>query len=70
MGLITIKSSPHETELLILKSKLESEGIRCFLRNEFTTQILTHMSSFMVELQVSESDIDRVKAILNEMETS
>lgn len=68
MSLVTIRKSPHESELLVLKSKLESEGILCFLRNEFTTQILTHMSSFEVELQVSDKDMARVIEIMDAMQ--
>ena len=70
MGLVTIKSSHYESDLLILKSRLESEGITCFMRNEFTTQIMNHMATFEVELQVSESDIERVKEILADIEKS
>lgn len=50
-----------ESELLILRSKLESEGIKCYMRNEFTTQIISHLPSFEVELQVSGLDLERVK---------
>ena len=68
MSLNTIKKSHFESELLVLKSKLESEGIRCYMRNEFTTQIMNYMPSFEVELQVSDSDLERVKEILREIE--
>ena len=57
-----------ESELLILRSKLESEGIKCYMRNEFTTQIISHLPSFEVELQVSDLDLERVKEILIEIE--
>jgi len=57
-----------ESELLILRSKLEYEGIKCYMRNEFTTQIMTHLPSFEVELQVSDLDLERVKEILREFE--
>jgi len=70
MSLITIKKARHETELLVLKSKLESEGIPCFLRNEYNTQILSHMVNFMVELQVSDKDMERVIEIMDAMEQS
>lgn len=70
MGLVTVKSSHYESDLLILKSRLESEGIKCFMRNEFTTQIMNHMATFEVELQVSELDIERVKEILEDIEKS
>ena len=68
MSLITVKRSHIETDLLILKSRLESEGIKCYLRNEFTTQIMNHMATFDVELQVSDLDLERVKEILSEIE--
>jgi len=68
MSLITIKKSHIELELLVLKSKLESEGIKCYLKNEFTTQIMNYLPSFEVELQVSDLDLERVKEIMCEME--
>ena len=68
MSLITIKTSHIESDLLVLKSKLESEGIKCYLRNEFTTQIMNYLPSFEVELQVSDLDLERVKEILSEIE--
>lgn len=64
MSLITIKRAHLESELLVVKSKLESEGITCYLRNEFTTQIINYMPSFEVELQVSENDLERAIEIL------
>ena len=68
MSLITIKKSHIESELLVLMSKLESEGIKCYLKNEFTTQIMNYLPSFEVELQVSDLDLERVKEIICEME--
>ena len=68
MSLITIKKSHIESDLLVLKSKLESEGLNCYLKNEFTTQIMNYLPSFEVELQISDSDLERVKEILSEME--
>ena len=70
MSLITVKRSHIETDLLILKSRLESEGIKCYLRNEFTTQIMNHMATFDVELQVSDLDLERVKEIMTEIENN
>ena len=67
MSLITIKKSHIELELAVLKSKLESEGIKCYLKNEFTTQIMNYLPSFEVELQVSDFDLERVKEIMSEM---
>ena len=66
MKFITIKESHYLSELAILKSKLESEGIVCRLKNELTTQIMNYIPSFVVELQVAEYDLERVKEILSE----
>lgn len=68
MSLVTIKRSHYETDLLVLKSKLESEGIRCFMRNEYTTQIMNHMATFDVELQVSEHDLKKAQSIMSQIE--
>jgi hypothetical protein len=68
MDLITIKSSHIESYLLILKSRLESEGIQCFLKNEFTTQVMNYMPTFEVELQVSSLDLEKAKEIMDELE--
>ena len=67
MSLITIKESHIASDLTVLKTKLEAEGINCFLKNEFTTQIMNYMPTFLVELQVSNSDLVRVKEIMHEM---
>lgn len=69
MRFITIKKSHNEIDLIVIKSRLESEGIKCFLRNELTNQIMSHMATFEVELQVLESDIERVKEILTDLES-
>ena len=64
MGLVTIKKSHIGAELYVLKSRLESEGIKCYLRNEFTTQIMNYLPSFEVELQVSDADLERARELL------
>lgn len=68
MGWVTIKSSHYETDLLPLKSRLEAEGIKCFIRNEHTTQVMSHMATFVAELQVPESDMEKVREILAEID--
>lgn len=64
MELITIKESHHTNDLLILKSKLESEGIPSFIKDELTSEILTHIPSMSGKLQVYSKDIQKVKEIL------
>jgi hypothetical protein len=68
MSLITIKESHTVSDLLVLKSRLESEGIKCYLKNELTTQIMSHMPTFMVELQVSDLELEKVQEILKTIE--
>lgn len=61
MSLVTIKSSHYESDLLVLKSRLEAEGIPCFLKNEFSTQMLSHIPASEVELQIMDEDIDKAR---------
>jgi hypothetical protein len=67
MKLITIRKSNIEPELSILRSKLESEGIACFMKNELTTQIMNFLPSFEIELQIRDSDLDKAKEITSKM---
>lgn len=64
LTLITIKESHNLSDLLVPKSMLEAEGITCYLKNENITQIMSHMTNFMVELQVYSSDLESAKEIL------
>ncbi len=66
MKFITVKESHYAADLQILKSRLESEGIICFVEGELTSQLLTHIPTMQAELKVHESDIEKVKAILIE----
>ena len=66
MKFVTIKESHYVSDLVVLKSRLESEDIKCRLKNELTTQVFTNMPGFMVELQVLDTDLERVKEILEE----
>lgn len=67
MKFVTIKSSHYEIDLQPLKGLLESEGIPCYLKNQFTTQVMSHMANFQVELQVAESDLERVNELLKNL---
>lgn len=70
MSWVTIKSSHYETDLLPLKSRLEAEGVQCFLRNEHTSQVMSHMVTFVTELQVAEEDMEKVTEIMTEIENT
>ena len=66
MKFVTVKESHYQQDLIVLKSRLEAEGIECRLKNELTTQVLSHLPSFLVELQVADTDLPRVKEIMIE----
>ncbi|MDO3695058.1 DUF2007 domain-containing protein [Wenyingzhuangia sp. chi5] len=68
MSLITIKTSNIEADLSILKSRLESEGIKCFLKNELSTQIMNYVPTLEMELQVESYELERVKKIISEID--
>lgn len=67
MSFITIKESHYVSDLFILKSKLESEGIDCHIDDENTSMVLAHLPSITAKLKVSEKDLPQVKSILIEM---
>lgn len=66
MQLITIKESHYIQDLLVLKSRLESEGIKCHLKNELNSQVLNHMATMYIELQVYKADLEKAKKIMKE----
>jgi hypothetical protein len=66
MEFITLKSSHYASDLAELQIRLESFGIRCFLKNEFSAQVLTHLPNALVELQVAKEDLDKVKILIEE----
>lgn len=65
---ITLKKAHYEADLLVLKAKLESEGIRCYLHNQYTTQVMNYMPTFSVELKVDSRDLDRARSVILELE--
>lgn len=70
MQLITIKKSRIETDLTILKNRLEAEGIACYLKNLYNTQLLNFVPSFVIELQVKAVDVAQAQSIINAIENS
>jgi len=66
MEFITIKSSHYASDLAVLQSKLESYGIRCYLKNEFSAQVLSHLPTSLVELQIAKADLAKVQELVNE----
>ena len=67
---VTLRSYTYPTEAAIIRSRLESEGIACFLKNELSIQINPFYSNALggVELQVDESDLERAQEVLSGLE--
>ncbi|MDI1234630.1 MAG: DUF2007 domain-containing protein [bacterium] len=65
---VTIKTFTYAYELAVLKGRLESEGISCFIKNENFSQIASIYSNAIggIQLQVRENDIPIAIEILRE----
>lgn len=64
MELVTIRKAHNQSELWVLKSKLEAAGIPVFVKNEFITQVMNYMPAFVAELQVPASDVQKANEVL------
>ncbi len=64
MELITLAESHHTNELLVLKSKLESEGIFCVIKDEYATDVLSHLPNMTSKLQIYSKDIPAVRELM------
>lgn len=67
-NLVTIKTFNYPHEAMVLQSRLESEGIPCFLKDAVLTQVHPWYSNAIggVKLQIRESDVGRAIEILAE----
>jgi hypothetical protein len=67
-NLVTIRKFDLPYEAGIPKTRLESENIRCFLQDEYISQVYPFSSSATggVKLQVMEEDAEKAIAILKE----
>jgi hypothetical protein len=65
---ITVKTFTYPHELSVLRSRLESEGIECFVKDELSSQVISLYSNTIggAKLQVRESDLDKTIEILKE----
>ncbi len=59
-ALVTILSLPYPQQVYIIKGRLESEGIECFIKDELTVQTNPVYSYAVggVKLQVKEEDVE------------
>ena len=65
--LITIDTFTQNVYAQICQTKLESEGIECFIEGEHSESIGYHLVGG-VRLQVKESDVARAVEILHDVE--
>lgn len=70
MGLITFKTFDNSIDAHILKVKLESEGIVCYLFDEHIVSVNPLYSNLVggIKLKINEEDLVHAKNILRELE--
>ena len=70
MGLITFKTFDNSIDAHILKIKLESEGITCFLFDENIVSVNPLYSNLVggIKLKINEEDLVHAKNVLFELE--
>lgn len=70
MELITARIFDNPIDAHLLKTKLESEGITCYLYDEHTVTIdpMVNIAVGGIKLKIEKFDIEKVKKILQEIE--
>ena len=71
MKLITVQTFDNPIDLALLKSKLESEGIKCFVFDEHTVTLQPLLSNGVggIKLKINEADTDHALLILKDIQT-
>jgi hypothetical protein len=66
---VTVLTVQYPQQLWIIKGRLESEGIQCFVKDELTVQAYNLYSNAVggVKLQVLNEDAERAREILTEL---
>ncbi len=69
-NLVTIRTFTYAHEAVIVKARLEAEGVQGYLKDEFTVSIDPFLSNAVggVKLQVVEDDVDEALAILTKVD--
>ena len=72
MKLVTVQTFDNAIDLALLKSKLESEGIACYVFDELTVTINPLWSNGIggIKLKINENDIEKAQLILQEIQES
>ena len=70
MDLVTVKVFNESMQAHILKSKLESEGVECWLIDEHSVSVQPWASLALggVKLKIRSDDVEKVKQILKEID--
>lgn len=70
MDFITLRTFDNSIETHILKSKLESEGIRCYIFDEHivTMNPLFNQTVGGIKLRIAATDLERAQVILNQID--
>ncbi len=66
-SLETIATFSFAPEMGLVRSKLESEGIECFVKDELTSQTYIQSAVGGMKLQVRSEDADRAREIVHQM---
>lgn len=65
--LVTIATFSFAPQMGLVRSKLESEGIECFVKDELVSQTYIYNAVGGIKLQVKASDAQRATSIVEEM---
>jgi len=70
MALVTIKTFENSVSAHILKSKLESEGIKCFIfdENMITNNMIYNISVGGIKLKIDDTDLTKANKIITKIE--
>ena len=66
-SLETVATFSFAHEMGLVRSKLESEGIECFVKDELTAQTYIYNAIGGMKLQVRSEDAERAREIIREM---
>lgn len=66
MNLVTLKTFTYQVQAHLVRTKLESEGIRCFLHDENIVSIMPMYDVLVggIKLKVKKEQLDEAQAIL------
>ena len=72
MGLITIKTFDSSFDTHLLRSKIESEGINCFIFDENMVSLnpLYSITVGGIKLKINDVDLNKVKEIIERIDNS